>query len=208
MSLHLILGPMFASKSTELITHLQRLSCVGQQVLAINHSWDQQRHLKNEEKTDTKNQEKIQSHHGFEFPAVFCQDLISIMNMDLYQKASVVAIDEGQFFPDLFEQVLKMVEQDHKHVYVAGLNGTAERTNMGQIHLLIPLADDIQFQTAFCALCQDGMTKGIFSLCKASKETQVQIGADDLYMAVCRKHYLNHHLTKEQDLDIQEDVMT
>lgn len=207
MSLELIIGPMFASKSTELISKLQRLSCIGQPVLAVNHIWDKKRHEdedKNDQKNDdpSKNDQNITSHHGWKFPALYAATLKEVREHEQYHQAQVVAIDEGQFFPDLAEQVRHMVEKDHKKVYVAALNGSAERTLMGQIGELLPLIDDIRFETAFCAICRDGVTKGIFSMRRSKSNPKseiqpekgiVQIGAEDLYVTVCRKHYLEHH---------------
>ena len=45
----------------------------------------------------------------------------------------VIAIDEAQFFPDLFQFCCTAANEDQKHVIVAGLDGDFKRQKFGQV---------------------------------------------------------------------------
>ena len=72
------------------------------------------------------------------------------------KNCDVVAIDEAQFFPDLYEFVKLALDYYNKHVIVIGLDGDSDRNNFGDIHRLLPLCDDIIKLKALCSVCKDG----------------------------------------------------
>lgn len=47
----------------------------------------------------------------------------------------VIAIDEAQFFPDLYKFCCEAANEDQKHVIVAGLDGDFRRQKFGQASL-------------------------------------------------------------------------
>ena len=100
-----------------------------------------------------------------------------------------VFIDEAQFFNDLKNPVLEIVEKFNINVVITGLDGDSNRNKFGEILDLIPYCDSCTKITALCQICKDG-TSGIFSYRKSNENSQVHLGAGNEYMAVCRKHYL------------------
>ena len=102
--------------------------------------------------------------------------------------SAVLMINEGQFFDDLKEFVLDMVENHKKTVYVCGLDSDFQRNKFGQILDLIPYSDNIVKLTSLCMNCKDG-TKAIFSKRITNNESQIVIGSDN-YIPLCRKCYL------------------
>jgi len=122
------------------------------------------------------------------------ETLGELFDRDEYKKCHCIGIDEAQFFSDLRESVIQMVEKDQKIVFVAGLTGTYQRTLFGDLYRLVPLADHIITLQAVCADCADGKTPGIFT-----KRLEVQgvysdqVGGKNVYKPVCRQHY--HALT-------------
>ena len=184
MSLHIILGPMFSGKTTSLMRELERYQLAGIPVLAINHSFDQQR---------TERQATLRTHNHQFAEALMLPDL-ALLHLDagyrrLYQEAEVVAIDEAQFFRDLLEQVVQMVERDGKTVYVAGLDGTADRKRFGQILDLIPYCDSVVKLTGVCKDCHQKMVDALFTKSLAPVVLEIQVGGAERYKAVCRKHF-------------------
>ena len=196
--LYLIMGPMFSGKTSELIRQLERYSSIGIPVLAIKHSLDKKRY-------DTSG---LYSHSGNAFAGFSLDDLEKLFDQEEYKNAKVIGIDEGTFFDNLVPNVIRMVETDNKVVYVSGLNGSYQRTDLGQINRLIPLADDVQFLSGVCTECCDG-TPGVFTHLNVSCDTHtsdsidaqtndsseeislVIVGGADKYRTVCRKHYLS-----------------
>jgi len=100
--------------------------------------------------------------------------------------SSVILINEGQFFPDLYDFVNKLLKEDKK-IYVCGLDGDFERKKFGNILDLIPLCDEVRKLKSLCSLCKDG-TPGIFSMRLSSEVEQTVVGSDN-YIPVCRSCY-------------------
>ena len=105
---------------------------------------------------------------------------------NLLRTSDVILINEGQFFPDLYEVVVDMLK-NNKKIYVCGLDGDFERKKFGAILDLIPLCDKVTKLTSLCSSCKDG-TPGIFSMRLTCDKTQTLVGSDN-YIPVCRKCY-------------------
>ena len=69
--------------------------------------------------------------------AVKCVKLSEIR--DSYKEYDAIAIDEGQFFPDIVEMCEEMANNG-KAVIVSGLDGTFERKPFGTILALVAVA--------------------------------------------------------------------
>jgi thymidine kinase len=185
MSLELLLGPMFAGKSSALLTIVRRHRALGWSVMVITHSMD----------TRYGADPQIVSHDRQQTPAIATATLEPLMNREDYRAARLIVVEEAQFFADLVPFVLGAVDRDGKNVVVVGLDGDSERRPFGRVLDLIPHADRISKLTSFCRLCADG-TPAIFT--HAFKEDArgaaaagvACVGAADKYMPMCRKHYL------------------
>jgi thymidine kinase len=178
--IEIILGPMFSGKSTELIRRCSRLSAIGKNVLYINHSFD------------SRTDDFIQTHSLHKQSALKISSFTQIP-LEEYDRAEVIGIDEAQFFPDLYEFVLKC-ESDGKTVIMSGLDGDSNRRPFGQILECIPLCDSVVKLTSMDMISRDG-TDAIFSMRMKQETTsgQVCIGAEDKYVAVSRQNYLKYN---------------
>ena len=178
MSLELVIGCMYSGKSSELIRRVKRLQTIQQTYIIYNSS------------IDTRyGNSGIYTHDESHILAKTTNTLIPQLQTEEFKLANTVFIDEGQFFPDLYEFVKLAVETFHKNVIVIGLDGDSDRNNFGDIHKLIPLADDITKLKALCSLCKDG-TPGIFSKKIINSSQVIDVGSVDKYIAVCRCCYL------------------
>jgi len=178
--LELIIGPMFASKSTELIRNINRYSSIGMNILVINH------------KLNTRyNTNGISTHdkHKFENCVILenLHDIFSDDLIDIYNNANVIIIEELQFFKDAYNVITNIVDNTDKIIIAAGLVGDVNRKPFGDVLLLIPHAEKIIHLSALCKKCGDG-TLAPFTIRKIDSEDQIQVGIDDLYESVCRKH--------------------
>ena len=181
--LHLILGPMFAGKTTTLINKANEISDIlnKDEILLINHSSD----IRYSENTF------ITSHDKIKIPCIAMSLLSTILNDNTEYNISnikYIFINEGQFFDDLYEVVVDMLKHN-KRVYICGLDSDFERKKFGQILDLIPLCDKVKKLTSLCSQCKDG-TPGIFSMRLTSEKQQTLVGSDN-YIPVCRKCYEN-----------------
>ena len=178
MSLELIIGPMFAGKTSVLQSIHRRWKSLGFICVAYKPQMDTR-----------YSKESITSHDQIHTSATTVTHLMECLKTEEYKSANLILIEEAQFFTDLFEFVMLSVEENKKQVVVAGLDGDKYRMPFGQILNLIPYTDRIQKLTAFCRLCGDG-TPALFSFCSSKKQDQILVGASENYQAVCRKHYL------------------
>lgn len=177
--LEMIIGPMFSGKSTELIRRIRLAKSINKSVLVIKPKLDD-RYLKNE----------IVS-HNFDSEKCVIVNLLSEIDSSV-SRYDLIIIDEAQFFSDLKEYVVKWTDNYNLHVVIGGLDGDFKRKPIGQILELIPYADVCEKQKSFCKLCLDG-TEAIYSLKVSKNESQIEIGGEDIYKPVCRKHYLENN---------------
>ncbi|KAA6383903.1 MAG: thymidine kinase, partial [Streblomastix strix] len=89
--IELIQGPMFAGKTTELIQRVEEEQRAGRNCVVFKYQFD------------TRYSESMISTHDHRMiPAVPCKELAA--HDAEASRAQVIAIDEGQFFPDLLEE--------------------------------------------------------------------------------------------------------
>ena len=200
--LTVILGCMFAQKTTELLRYIRRYRSIGQSVLVINSHHDVR-----------YGTGKIISHDHDNYEEALITESMSELDEEIRSGAyDVIAIDEGQFFPDLYDYVSRWADECPVHIIVAGLDGTFQRTPFGHMLCLIPHAEEVLRLSALCIRCGDG-TKAIYSkrivtdqgqgeeerqkatetevhITVEKVETVVQVGSSESYQPVCRRHYL------------------
>lgn len=188
--LKLYIGCMFSGKSTCLLNEINKFNLFSKNILVFNHTYDSQR---------TNNSSCIMSHNQEHYTAYMLNNLSEILSNEIiynmYLNSHIVIIDEAQFFPDLYEFIFSQINSQHlinKIFIVAGLSGDSYLQPFGQLLQLIPLADEIIKLNAYCIKCKDG-TLASFSKRKNNvlNNSQILIGNDDIYIPVCRFHYLN-----------------
>jgi thymidine kinase len=180
--LELIIGPMFASKSTELISAVNRYMSIGMSVLVINN------HL-----NKRYGSEKISTHDNRIFDGCYnLKNLADIFELKEYNDVDVIVIEELQFFPDAFDIITFIVDNTNKIIIAAGLIGDSNRNPFGDVLRLIPHAEKIKHLTAFCKRCNNG-TLAQFTKRLTDDKEKIIIGTSDLYIAVCRKHFLENN---------------
>lgn len=214
--LEVILGSMFAGKTSRLVEVYKQCLLCGIPVVVINHSFDTRYQDQAQEatktettntktetntNTETENEAKVEeikqlasaarmvTHDFKSIPCVACARLMPLIqsNTPVLQEAAVILINEGQFFDDLREFVDDRLRA-RKQLYVCGLDGDFERRRFGHMLDLIPLCDKVTKLTSLCVRCKDG-TPGIFSKRITTDTTQTVIGGHDVYIPVCRRCY-------------------
>jgi thymidine kinase len=179
MSLTLILGCMFGGKTTELLRLVEREESIGRKVLVVNHSVDSDRSGKSLLKTHSGKSRHIE----YEITE-FTSDIVT----DILKKSpDSVAINEGQFFKNLGEFVLSLLE-NNIDVIVCGLDSDFKRRPFREMTDLIPHANDMMKLYALCGVCKNG-TRALYSKRVKGGENLIEVGGSDSYIPVCRKCY-------------------
>ncbi|ORC85945.1 thymidine kinase [Trypanosoma theileri] len=100
-----------------------------------------------------------------------------------WRNYSVIAIDEGQFFPDLYSFCSTVVAAG-KHILVASLDGDCHQQSFGEVHRLLPLCESVQKLSAICMKCRT--REAFFTQRRVEMPQQVVVGGVELYETVCR----------------------
>jgi thymidine kinase len=193
MSLELIIGPMFAGKTSALQSIIRRHESLGIKCAVYKPMSD----------TRYGKDFYMYSHDNSKVSALPVKYLTTHQAYEPYTISELIIIEEGQFFEDLYEFVIKAVEVHKKRVVVGGLDGDCFRKPFGQILNLIPLADKITKLTSLCKVCSDG-TEGLFSFRMSKSKEVVEVGGAETYMPLCRKHYLKY--TSDSQSSDQSDA--
>lgn len=168
----LIVGPMFAGKTTEMLRRLDRaelahLRCIVMKCCRDNHYC----------------RDNVSTHDYKMRPAIPCSRLMPCL--PLCVNFDVIGIDDGQFFPDIVE-FAQILANNGKTVIVDALDGTYLRQPFGQILNLVACCESI---TKLSAVCKETGDEAYFTKRKTDIHDIELIGGADVYDAVSRASY-------------------
>ncbi len=185
MPITLIVGPMFAGKTTHLIKNYNHLSDDEKtKAIFVKYSGDNRYSSDDVVITHDNLSAKCKTISG---------DCISKI-YDILRDHDYIFIDEIQFFQnvEILEELANesLHQSSPKHIYLSGLNGTYCKTAFANMNLLYPIADNIIHVRGMCNHCSN--EKSSYSFKKVSKPGDgiVDIGGADKYLAVCRKCFI------------------
>ncbi len=183
-------GPMWSDKTTWLIEKLSG----SKQAVAFKPSIDNRYTSK----------AVLRSHNGAEAEAILVDTKRpkTLWEKIKEKKADRVVIDETNFFDDKLIKVIKKILSQGVDVYAAGLLLDSDRKEFGPTKKLTQIADeviegrarcDFHFANGFC------LNPAKFTYAKRKKESQLVVGAADLYGAACVEHYHLLHMNENKD---------
>ena len=174
--LKIILGPMFSGKTTYLIDKYNELIALNQHAIVINHSLD-----------NRYSNTEVVAHDGKKIACLNIKHLKDLYNghEDIFSDENkYILINEAQFFDDIVEMVILLVEKYNKYVFISGLDGDFKRKKFGNILDLIPISDEV---IKLKSICKCGNAAS-FSRRISNEKEQISIGNDN-YEPVCRNCY-------------------
>jgi thymidine kinase len=182
--LDLILGPMFASKTTELIRYASTYKSIGKKIMLMNHIWN-----------NRYGTTGISSHNHQVLNDCICLSRLGdIMENEDYRRefeeSEVILIEELQFFTDAYDNIVDWIDNQGKCVVAAGLDGDFRKQPFGDVLRLIPHAEEVKKLKALCRKCCDG-TEAHFTKRTTCDQQTTLVGSDDIYEPVCRYHFLH-----------------
>ena len=181
-AIELVLGPMFAGKSTELARRMRRHTAAQRRCLVLKYAKDAR-----------YSQECMTTHDQTKLAAVPVSRLAEVDA--LVRNFDVVGIDEGQFYEDLIEYCEAWANSG-KMVIVAALDGTFQRKAFNRVLELVPLAEDVRKLKAVCCICH----KDAAFTMRIGDETELEvIGGAEKYLATCRACYIRGSGTPEPE---------
>lgn len=180
-TIHLIWGPMFSGKSSELLRLLRRHQITGWAYILVRPT------------RDTRFADATLTHSGDKIPAprdetaqhTVCVARLADIDPRLLVNAKSIFIDEGQFFPDLVSGCDAFVRMGHT-VHVAALSSDFQRKPFEVMKYLPALCKETRMLTAVCMRCGEDAE---FSHRTSASVEQVDVGGADKYEALCGACY-------------------
>jgi thymidine kinase len=179
-SVEVICGSMFSGKTDELIRRLRRATIARQHVQVFKPAIDFRYAV-----------EKVTSHAGSDFAAIPIEKAAEIRTR-LDKDATVVAIDEAQFFDVEIIQIVDELADKKVRVIVAGLDTDFRGEPFGPMPELMARAEHVDKLQAICMVCGEpaSRTQRLVNGKPARYHDPVVIvGAAEMYEARCRSHH-------------------
>lgn len=183
-------GAMNAGKSIEVLKVAHNYEEQGKQVLLMTSS------------LDTRNgQGQVASRIGLSRKAVALQSDTNIYTVVQNQcpQAACILIDEAQFLTvEQVKQAAAVVDELGIPVMAFGLKNDSQNHLFAGSEALLIYADKIEEMKTICWFCRKKATMNL-RITNGQADyggEQIQIGGNESYYPVCRKHYLNPPLDK------------
>ncbi len=168
---------MFSGKSEELIRRVKRAVIARRMVQVFKPIVD-----------DRFGTELVRSHDGGSFvarPVGTSAEILALLSPD----ASVVGIDEVQFFDPGIVTVARDLVASGRRVICAGLDLDFRGEPFGPVPLLLALAERVDKLEAICVVCGEAATRTqriVNGVPAFYDEPIIVIGAQEAYEARCR----------------------
>jgi thymidine kinase len=161
MPLEIVVGPMFAGKTSYALDWIYKQSGTG---LVLKPRIDS-RYRSN----------VIVSHSGEMYPCKYVDEVTS------YELSVVeyIVVDEAQFVPNIRSIIEPVL---NKKILLVGLDADSDRQPFGELLNCIPLASKITKLTGECYICKNPSTS-TFRVIQSNE--RVLIGGSESYIPVC-----------------------
>jgi thymidine kinase len=179
-SIEVITGSMFSGKTDELIRRLRRATIARQKVQVFKPAID----IRYAE-------QKVTSHAGNDYDAIPIRCSADILHL-LDSQATVIAIDEAQFFDQEISSVVQTLANQGLRVIIAGLDTDFRGEPFGPMPVLMSQAEHVDKLHAICMVCGEDAcrTQRLVNGRPAHyNEPVVVVGASEMYEARCRNHH-------------------
>jgi thymidine kinase len=168
---------MFCGKTEELIRRLRRASIARQKVQVFKPVIDERYSFY-----------KVQSHSGMDYEAIPIKSSEELLEK-LDPEATVVGVDEAQFFDDGIVDVVNQLAERGLRVIVTGLDTDFRGEPFGCMPFMTAKADKVDKLTAICVVCGEPATRTqrlVGGKPAKYDEPIVVVGAAEMYEARCR----------------------
>lgn len=169
-------GPMWGSKTSRLISSIERLKYQGQNVVVYKPSMDSR-----------YSQSHICTHAGAKWPAHCISSGAALLThyKALRDEFTIVAIDEAFMIDGVASAALEIF-RNGTTVLIASLDLSAKGRSFDEIRDLLPFATRIEKCPAVCPICGDDA----FYTAKLINDNQeIQIGSTEMYEPRCFRHH-------------------
>jgi thymidine kinase len=184
--IEVVVGPMFAGKTEELIRRLRRAEIARQRVQIFKPAID-----------NRYRPEQITSHSGLGIPSEDVTTAGQILEK-VRPRTEVIGIDEAQFLGDAVVDVCIHFADLGKRVIVAGLSTDFRGRPFDPIPRLLACAEQITKLLAICVRCGN---PAVHTQRLVASDELIFVGGTDQYEARCRQCFEPSPIDQERCSD-------
>lgn len=192
---HLILGPMFSGKTSTLIQKVDRARLAGDRCVVVKWAGDTRYDRTGEETPTLRTHGQVAATSEpatselARLAVVAAAKLGDVPPEALPPSVAMVAVDEGQFYPDL-EAVVDLWVRRGLRVVVSALSGDYLRRPFPRVSALVPRANKITLLSAVCMLCPGPRKNDAPYTLRTHRCAEVElVGGKDKYRSACLACY-------------------
>ena len=182
--LYITLGPMYSGKTTQLISNynLINTSLYNKQII-IDYDF-------NNTNNNIIIRSKLYNHDKISVDCIKLHNFNDIYKLDL-NNINVIHINEAQFYNNLKNIVIDLLENKNIDVYIYALDGDYKRQKFGEVLDLIPYCDTVHKLTGKCSqhYCKN---LSVFNhrIVDSNKQILENIDDNPSYIPLCRNCYI------------------
>jgi thymidine kinase len=167
-------GPMFSSKTTGLLSAIDRFKYQNKKVAVFKPKMD-----------GRYSEDFVCTHSGWKVPAQCVTDGSDILEKlaENSENTHVVAVDEAFMIPGI-AKVLIWLYRSGFSIVVSSLDLSATGKPFEEIEKILPWATKIEKRSAVCVVCSKD---AFYTYKKQSNDEEIEVGGDELYESRCLK---------------------
>lgn len=177
-SIEIIVGPMYAGKSEELIRRVNRAKIANLRVLSFKPAID-----------DRYSDNHITSHNGKKLECISVTNAAEILQYITNEEFDVLSIDEVQFLEEEIIDICQRVADMGKRVICSGLDMDFRGEPFKIVPDLMAIAENVTKLTAICMKCKMPATRTqriVNGKPAKYDDPTIMVGANESYEARCR----------------------
>ncbi|QID21210.1 pK196R [African swine fever virus] len=184
-TISLVLGPMFAGKTTFLIHCIYMLERLEKKVVFIKS-------------TKNTRDKTIKTHSGIQLRPKQCKIIESTQLSDVGSLTDIhaVVVDEAHFFDDLIK--CRTWAEEEKIIILAGLNASFEQKMFPPIVRIFPYCSWVKYIGRTCMTCNQH--NACFNVRKNADKTLILAGGSELYVTCCNNCLKNTFIKQLQPI--------
>ena len=172
-------GSMFSGKTSSLWKEVNRFKIAKYNVVVFKPRMDSR-----------YSKEKVVTHDKNEIEAINVDNIDDIVEYTKTHDVNVIAIDEIQFINSKADHFVKQINyllEKGFTIIAAGLDMDYKAKPFQLVKELLPICDYVEKHHAVCAVCGNDAW---VSYRISDDKNRIQLGANEAYMPLCRKHYI------------------